>query len=84
MDTNVALTDADMEGSGVGNKDVALRLQIQLSSMVQAVIYLSIIPIHKANLPAMCAKWNLSEGAGAWPIRVGYFMDDEKSEGSSE
>ena len=74
-DTAVDLTDEDMNGAGILQKDVAVRLQILVTGISAAMIYMGIAPVSKARLPQIGTQWKMKQEAGQWPIRVGYWIE---------
>lgn len=69
-DTGVELTEQDMEGSGLNNKNLAVRAQIHLSSMSQALIYMGMAPVAPARLSEIGRMWGMTPEEGRWPVRV--------------
>ena len=69
------LTDEDMNGAGILQKDVAVRLQILVTGISAAMIYMGIAPVSKARLPQIGTQWKMKQEAGQWPIRVGYWIE---------
>ena len=57
-------------------KDVAVRLQVAPTSMTQAMVYISILPVAKTALAAKAQEWGMKESSGAWPHRLGYWLTE--------
>ena len=60
-------------------KDLAVRMQIMLSSMTAGLLYLSIAPVHKARLAEIGNAWKMKEEGGRWPVRVGHWVEGESN-----
>lgn len=67
--------------TGIGAKDLAMRLMVVPVSMLQASLFLNIIPVGKAHLPEVLSEWGqLQEASGRLPHRVGYWCGADGKE----
>ena len=69
QDSGEMLTQAELSETGIQAKDVAVRLQVTPTSMSQAMVYISILPVSKVLLTAKAQEWGIKESSGAWPHR---------------